>query len=112
MQGRRKHRKLGGALHFKGTFFIRKRGHFLKIKKGTSLFIAKSWGAHAPSAPRFLCLWGHVSIHKGTRKGHDPEVATAHKPQILDGGLALLGKILTTFTDSDLRKFSHLSVAM
>ena len=51
LQGRRKRLRLGGARHFEGTFFFRKRGHFLKIKMGTSLFIAKSWGARAPSAP-------------------------------------------------------------
>ena len=50
MQGRRKHLKLGGAQHFEGTFFLRK-GALSKNKKGTSLFISKSLGVHAPSAP-------------------------------------------------------------
>ena len=30
VQGRREHLKLGGAQHFEGTFFLRKRGHFLR----------------------------------------------------------------------------------
>ena len=41
---------LEGARHFKGTFSLRKKG-LSKNKKGTSLFIAKPWGTHAPSAP-------------------------------------------------------------
>ena len=49
-QGRRKHLKLVAARHFEGTFSLRKRGHFLKTKKGTSLFLAKSWG-HVPIVP-------------------------------------------------------------
>ena len=56
-QGRRKHLKLGGgAWHFEGTFFLKKKGACPKHEKGTSLFIEKSWGALAPSAPRFLRL--------------------------------------------------------
>ena len=50
-QGRRKHFKLGGARNFEGTLFLKRRGALSRNKKGTSLFIAKSWGARAPSAP-------------------------------------------------------------
>ena len=45
-QGRRKHLKLEGARHFKGTFI--NGGHFMK--KGTFPLIAKSWG-HVPTVP-------------------------------------------------------------
>ena len=48
-QGRRKHLKLGGARLFKASFFLEK-GALSKNKKGTSLFIAKSWG-HVPPVP-------------------------------------------------------------
>ena len=47
-QGRWKHSNLG-ARHDEGTFSLRKRA-FSKNKKGTSLFIAKSWG-HVPPVP-------------------------------------------------------------
>ena len=40
-----------GARHFAGTFFLKKKGACSKHEKGTSLFIEKSWGARAPSAP-------------------------------------------------------------
>ena len=40
----------------RGHFFLLKEGAYSKNKKGTSLFIAKSCGARAPSAPRLLCL--------------------------------------------------------
>ena len=53
-QGRRKHFKLGGARHFEGTFFLKKKAACSKHEKSTSLFIKKSWGARATSAPRFL----------------------------------------------------------
>ena len=33
------------------ALFLKRKGAFSKNEKGTSLFIAKSWGAHAPSAP-------------------------------------------------------------
>ena len=49
-QGRRKHLKLGGTT-LRGHFFLKRKGAFSKNEKGTSLFIAKSRGAHAPSAP-------------------------------------------------------------
>ena len=41
---------LGGTT-LQGHFFLKKKGAFSTNKKGTSLFVAKSWGAHAPSAP-------------------------------------------------------------
>ena len=40
-----------GARQFEGTFFPKRKGPFSKNKKGTSLSIAKSWGAPAHSAP-------------------------------------------------------------
>ena len=49
-QGRRKHLKLGGARHFEGTFFLRKKA-LSKNEKGTSLFIAKSWKGTCPQCP-------------------------------------------------------------
>ena len=33
---------LGGARHFKGTFSIRKRGHFLKMKRAILCLLQKS----------------------------------------------------------------------
>ena len=33
-------------------------------------------------------------------KEDDPEIATAHNPKVLDGGIALLEKIRKIFTDS------------
>ena len=50
-QGRRKHLKLGGAQHFEGTFFLKKKGACSKHEKGTSLFIEKSWGGMCPQCP-------------------------------------------------------------
>ena len=41
----------GGARHFERTFSLKRKGAFSKNKKGTSLFIAKSWGAHPASTP-------------------------------------------------------------
>ena len=38
------------------ALFSLEKGTFSKNKKGTSLFIAKSWGVRAPSAPWFLRL--------------------------------------------------------
>ena len=62
-QGRRKHLKLGGARHFKGTFFIKQKGHFLKQKghflkqKGQFLVYCKILGGGTcPQCPRFLLL--------------------------------------------------------
>ena len=40
-----------GARRFKGSFSLRKLGHFLRIKKDTSLFTAKSWGHVPPVTP-------------------------------------------------------------
>ena len=61
-QGRRKHFKLGGARHFKGTFFITLKGHFLKIKRAL-LCLFQNLGGHVPPVPpRFLRLWGYLSI--------------------------------------------------
>ena len=55
-QGRGKYLKLGGAA-LRGHFFRKKKGAFLKIEKGTSLFISKSWGGYVPPvSPRFLRL--------------------------------------------------------
>ena len=34
-----------GAQHFEISFFLKNQGHFLKMKKGTSLFVAKCCGA-------------------------------------------------------------------
>ena len=46
-QGRRKDLKLGGSTKLREHFFLKKNGAFSKNKKGTYLFIAKSWG-HVP----------------------------------------------------------------
>ena len=56
-QGCRKHLEFGGARHFEGTFFLKKKGACSKHEKGTSLFIEKSWEGACPQCPRFLCLW-------------------------------------------------------
>ena len=50
-QRRRKHLKLGRARHFEGTFFLRKRGLFLKIKRALLCLLQNLGGALAPSAP-------------------------------------------------------------
>ena len=49
-QGHRKHLKLGGARHLEGTFFLRKRGHFLKIKRAHFFVYCKilGGGGHVP----------------------------------------------------------------
>ena len=55
-QGRRKQREVGGALHYKGTFFI-KKGHFSHcfiLRKGH--FGEKLGGHMPPMPPRFLRL--------------------------------------------------------
>ena len=50
-QGRRKHLKLGGARNFEGTFFfLRKRGHFQKIKRAL-LCLLQNLGGHVPPVP-------------------------------------------------------------
>ena len=50
-QGRRKYLKLGGTT-LRGHFFLKKKGAFFKNEKGTSLFIANSWGGgHVPPVP-------------------------------------------------------------
>ena len=54
-KGRKKNLRLG-ARNFKGTFFLKLKGYFLKAKKGTSLFIPKSWGGTYPQCPQFLQL--------------------------------------------------------
>ena len=46
-----------GSTTLRGHFFLKKKGKFLKNERGTSLFIAKSWGQMPPSALRFLRLW-------------------------------------------------------
>ena len=43
---------------------------------------------------------GHAQFHKGRMKGDDPWIDTAQTPKRFDWRLALLGKILKTFTDS------------
>ena len=52
-QGRRKHSNLG-ARHIEGIFFVKKRGHFLKIKRPL-LCSLQNLGARPP-VPRFLRL--------------------------------------------------------
>ena len=49
-QRRRKHLKLGGAQHFEGTFFLRERGHFLKIERVFFVY-CKIFGGHVPPLP-------------------------------------------------------------
>ena len=48
-QRHRKHLKLGGTT-LEGHLFPEEKGAFSKNKKGTSLFIAKSWG-QVPAVP-------------------------------------------------------------
>ena len=67
-QGPRKHLKLGGAQHFEGTFFFRKRGHFLKIK-WAFLCLLQNLGARAPSAPG-----SYVYVRAGEAVTSDPSV--------------------------------------
>ena len=43
---------------------------------------------------------GHAQLHKGRMKGDDHYIDTAQTPKRFDWRLALLGKILKTFTDS------------
>eukprot|EP00112_Aurelia_sp_Birch-Aquarium-sp1_P017464 Seg405.6 transcript_id=Seg405.6/GoldUCD/mRNA.D3Y31 product="hypothetical protein" protein_id=Seg405.6/GoldUCD/D3Y31 len=62
-QGRRKHLKLGRARHFKGTFFIKLKGHFLKIKRALLCLLQNLGGTRAPSAPPVP-----TSLHGGTHK--------------------------------------------
>ena len=50
-QGRRKHLKLGGAQHFKSTFSLRKRGHFLKIRRALLCLLQNLGGVCAPVPP-------------------------------------------------------------
>ena len=45
--------KLGDTTR-RGHFFLKNNGAIPKNDKGSSLFIAKSWEARAPIAPRFL----------------------------------------------------------
>ena len=45
----------------RGQFFLKKKGALFKNKKGTSLFIAKSWGGTCPQCPRFLRLCRSLS---------------------------------------------------
>ena len=40
-----------GARNFEGTLFLKAKGAFPENKKGTSLFIAKSWGDVPPVPP-------------------------------------------------------------
>ena len=40
-----------GARHFEGTFFVKKRGHFLKMKNAFLWLLQNLAGARAPSAP-------------------------------------------------------------
>ena len=49
-QGRRKHLKLGVARHFEGTFFLRNRRHFLKIKRAL-LCLLQNLGGTFPQCP-------------------------------------------------------------
>ena len=50
-QGRRKHLKLGRARHFEGMFLLKKRGHFLKMKRALLCLLQNLGRARAPSAP-------------------------------------------------------------
>ena len=50
IQGRRKYLKLGGARHFEGTFSIRKRGHFLGMKRAL-LCLLQNLGGKCPQCP-------------------------------------------------------------
>ena len=50
-QGRRKHPKFGGAQHFERTFYFRKRGHFLKIKKALLCLLQNLLGSVPPAPP-------------------------------------------------------------
>ena len=49
-QGGRKHLKLGGAQHFEGTFFLKKRGHFLEIKRALHCLL-QNLGGRCPQCP-------------------------------------------------------------
>ena len=58
-QGRRKHLKLGGAPHLEGTFFLRKRGHFLKIKRALLCLLQNLVGTCPqcpPPVPTSMCF--------------------------------------------------------
>ena len=50
VQRRRKHLKLGRARRFEGTFSLRKKGHFLKIKRAL-LCLLQNLGGHVPPVP-------------------------------------------------------------
>ena len=50
-QGRRKHLKLGRARHFEGMFLLKKRGHFLKMKRALLCLLQNLGRARAPSVP-------------------------------------------------------------
>ena len=58
---------LEGARHLKGTFFLKKKEVFSENRKGTSLFIAKSWGkACVQSAPLVL-----TSMYQSQKSAED-----------------------------------------
>ena len=48
LQGFRKHLKLREAQHFEGTFLLRKRGHFLKIKMALLCLLQYFGGEQVP----------------------------------------------------------------
>ena len=62
-QGRRKQREVGGALHYKGTFFI-KKGHFSHcfiLRKGH--FGEKLGGGTCPQCPPGSYAYDCASLH-------------------------------------------------
>ena len=63
-----------------------------KGKDVNSDWLANQWDERS--------VLGHAQFHKGRMKGNDPQIDTAQTPKRFDWRLALLGKILKTFTDS------------
>ena len=61
LQGRRKHLKLGGAPHLEGTFFLRKRGHFLKTKRAL-LCLLQNLGGTYPQCPPGSYVYATLSL--------------------------------------------------
>ena len=67
VQGRRKHLKLGGARHFEGTSFLRKRGNFLETKRAL-LFYCKILVGQVPPelpVPTSISLCSRPLVKKG-----------------------------------------------
>ena len=67
------------------------------MKKVNSDWLADQWDKRS--------VFGHAQFHKGRMKGDDPYIDTAQTPKRFNWHLALLGKILKTFTDSIPNKF-------